>query len=186
MIYFEGKKIQVKAMINQISEKVTFTADMWTSINNSAFLSLTIHYTDTNWKLKSFLLDIIPIPISVRHTGLNMAETLINIINEYNLGDRILGLITDNAASMIVYGKIIKDELKKNFNNIRFSYYQCAAHILNLAVQEGFQLIDKAVQKVRSLMKCLKSSLLLLSSLKALCDMKNINYLIPEFDYATY
>jgi len=47
-IYFEGKKIQVKAMINQISEKVTFTADMWTSINNSAFLSLTIHYTDTN------------------------------------------------------------------------------------------------------------------------------------------
>jgi len=48
MIYFEGKKIQVKAMINQISEKVAFTADMWTSINNSAFLSLTIHYTDTN------------------------------------------------------------------------------------------------------------------------------------------
>ena len=184
-IYFEGKKIQVKAMINQISGKVAFTADMWTSINNSAFLSLTIHYTDTNWKLKSFLLDIIPIPISVRHTGLNMAEALINIINEYNLGDRTLGLTTDNAASMIVCGRIIKDELKNNFNNIRFSHYRCAAHILNLAVQEGLQLIDEAVQKVRSLMKCLKSSLPLLSSLKALCDMKNINYLTPELDCAT-
>jgi len=143
MIYFEGKKIQVKAMINQISEKVTFTADMWTSINNSAFLSLTIHYTDTNWKLKSFLLDIIPILISVRHTGLNMTEALINIINEYNLG-----LTINNVASMIVCERIIKDELKKIFNNIRFSHYQCVAHILNLAVQEGFQLIDEAVQKV--------------------------------------
>ena len=186
MIYFEGKKIQVKAMINQISEKVAFTADMWTSINNSAFLSLTIHYTDTNWKLKSFLLDIISIPISIHHTGLNMAEALINIINEYNLGDRTLRLTTDNTASMIVCEIIIKDELKKNFNNIRFLHYQYAAHILNLAVQEELQLIDEAVQKVWSLMKCLKSSLPLLSSLKALCDMKNINYLIPEFDYATY
>jgi len=77
-----------------------------------------------------------------------MTEALININNEYNLRDRTLGLITDNAASMIVCGRIIKDELKKNFNNIRFSHYQCAAYILNLAVQEGLQLIDKAVQKV--------------------------------------
>ncbi len=134
MIYFEGKKIQVKAIINQISGKVAFTVDMWTSINNSAFLSLTIHYTDINWKLKSFLLDIIPIPISVCHTSLNMAEALINIINEYNLGDRTLGLTTYNAASMIVCGRIIKDELKKNFNNIRFSHYRYAVHILNLII----------------------------------------------------
>ena len=148
MIYFEGKKIQVKAIINQISGKVAFTTDMWTSINNSAFLFLTIHYTDTNWKLKSFLLNIIPIPISVRHTGLNMAEALINIINEYNLGDRTLGLTTDNAASMIICRWIIKDELKKNFINIRFSHYRYTAHILNLTVQKGLQLIDKAVQKV--------------------------------------
>jgi len=77
-----------------------------------------------------------------------MAEVLINIINEYNLGDRTLGLTTDNAVSMIVCGRIIKDELEKNFNNIRFSHYQCAAYILNLAVQEELQLIDKAVQKV--------------------------------------
>ncbi len=34
-------------------------------------------------------------------------------------------------------------------------------------------------------MKCLKSSLPLLSSLKALCDMKNINYLTLELDCAT-
>jgi len=77
-----------------------------------------------------------------------MAEALINIINEYNLGDRTLRLTTDNTASMIVCEIIIKDELKKNFNNIRFLHYQYAAHILNLAVQEELQLIDEAVQKV--------------------------------------
>ncbi len=33
----------------QVSEKVSFTADMWIASNSQAFLSLTIYYIDSNW-----------------------------------------------------------------------------------------------------------------------------------------
>ncbi|CAJ0753236.1 18507_t:CDS:1, partial [Entrophospora sp. SA101] len=57
---YEEQKNKVKISIQQIIGKVSLTSDMWTASNNKAFLSLTIHYVDDNWKLNSFLLDIIP------------------------------------------------------------------------------------------------------------------------------
>ncbi|CAI2196506.1 16980_t:CDS:1, partial [Funneliformis geosporum] len=78
---FEKKKIDIKELIAKIPGKVSFTSDMWTASNGHAFLSLTIHYIDSDWQLKNFLLDIIP--FSIRHTGINMADAIMNVLYEY-------------------------------------------------------------------------------------------------------
>ncbi|CAG8778913.1 16207_t:CDS:1, partial [Cetraspora pellucida] len=57
---FENKREQLKLVLSQIPGKVSFTSDMWTASNGAVFLSLTIHYVNSFWKLNSFLLDIIP------------------------------------------------------------------------------------------------------------------------------
>ncbi|GBC48944.2 zinc finger BED domain-containing protein RICESLEEPER 2-like [Rhizophagus irregularis DAOM 181602=DAOM 197198] len=77
---------------------------MWTStISSEAYFSLTIHYIDQNWVLRHFLLDIIP--FKVRHTGINMAAAITNILNEFNLAGKTLALTTDNEFAMLKRGK---------------------------------------------------------------------------------
>ncbi|EXX60023.1 zinc finger BED domain-containing protein 4-like [Rhizophagus irregularis DAOM 181602=DAOM 197198] len=85
--------------LQKISSKVSFTADMWTStISSEAYLGLTIHYIDQNWVLRHFLLDIIP--FKVRHTGINMAAAITNVLNEFNLAGKALALTTDNESAI--------------------------------------------------------------------------------------
>jgi hypothetical protein len=153
---YQEKSQLIKQFVNQIPGKASFTADMWTAQNNAAFLSLTIHYIDQNWTFKTYLLDIIP--MNVRHTGVNMAEAIVNVLDEYNLGAKALALTTDNASAMLVCGRTIAKELEEKFNNSNFTHYRCAAHVLNIAVQEGLQLIDDVIGKVRSMMTYLRSS----------------------------
>ncbi|CAG8653042.1 24909_t:CDS:2, partial [Cetraspora pellucida] len=58
---FENKREKIKLVLLQILGKVLFTSNMWIALNSAAFLSLTIHFVDSSWKLNSFLLDIISI-----------------------------------------------------------------------------------------------------------------------------
>ena len=182
MKLFQDKKEHVKLVINQIPGKVSFTSDVWTASNGTAFLSLTIHYVDCTWKLKHFLLDIIP--LMVRHTGINMGDTIMEVLHEFNLVEKALALTTDNASSMVLCGSYISGELEK-YNNVNFSHYRCAAHILNLAVNQGLELIDRSIIKVRSLMSYIKNSSSVSNALKVLCNIKGIEYLAPEIDVKT-
>ena len=180
---FEEKRMDIKKTIAQISGKVSLTSDMWTASNNDAFLSLTIHFVDNNWVLKNFLLDIIP--FSIRHTGINMATAIMNVLQEFDLAEKTLALMTDNASSMIGCANYMAEELELDFNNFTFAHYRCAAHVLNLAVNQGMEFIDESILKVRSLMSYLRASSTTNAELKVLCDIKNIKYLAPELDIKT-
>ncbi len=180
---YKEKKEQVKLIMSNIPGKAAFTSDMWTASNGTAFLSLTIHYIDASWELKSFLLDIIP--MSVRHSGANIADAIMAVLYEFDLVEKTLALTTDNASSMLACGTIMAAELEREFDNLNFAHYRCAAHVLNLAVGQGIRLIDGSVGKVRALMTYIKSSHPLNEALKALCNMKGIAYLTPEVDVKT-
>jgi len=175
--------MDIKKTIAQILKKVSLTSDMWTASNNDAFLSLTIHFVDNNWVLKNFLLDIIP--FSIRHTGINMATAIMNVLQEFDLAEKTLALTTDNASSMIGCANYMAEELELDFNNFTFAHYRCAAHVLNLAVNQGMEFIDESILKVRSLMSYLRASSTTNAELKVLCDIKNIKYLAPELDIKT-
>ena len=154
MALYKEKK-EVKLVISNIPGKASFTADMWTATNGTAFLSLTIHYINTSWELKNFLLDIIP--MSVRHTGANMADAIMAVLREFDLVEKTLALTTDNASSMLFCGTIMAEELEREFDNLNFAHYQCTAHVLNLTITQGIKLIDESVEKVRVLVTYIKS-----------------------------
>jgi len=162
----------------RIPGKVSLTADMWTSRNFEAFLGVTIHYVDSNWKMQHFLLDIIP--FNGRHMGINMADAINNLLAEFNIKDKVLALTTDNESAMIVCGRLIAKELQYEFDNIEFSHYRCATHMLNLAAKQGLEMVDSSVEKVRSLMSKIKVSTRFCDDLRGLCQLKGIPYLKPE------
>ncbi|CAB4424695.1 unnamed protein product [Rhizophagus irregularis] len=107
------------------------------------------------------------------------------VLREFGLAEKTLALTTDNASSMVSCDKFIVEELENEFRNLDFAHYRCAAHVLNLAVGNGLNLICESVKKVRSLMSYIKTFQPVRDSLKALCEVKGINYLAPELDVAT-
>ena len=63
-----------------------------------------------------------------------MSKAIMQILYEYQLNEKTLALMTDNASAIVVCGRIIANKLKEEFDNLHFSYHRCAAYILNLAI----------------------------------------------------
>jgi len=161
----------------------SLTADMWSSVNREAFLGLTIHYVDSKWHLRNFLLDIIPFSIS--HSGMNIAQEIMRVLNEFNIFDKVIALTTDNESAMLVCGRNIMMALDSEFSSMTFSHYRCAAHVLNLGVKQGLELVSSSVRKARELMVKIKNSTQICDELRLLCDIKKIKYLKPLLDVET-
>lgn len=157
---------------------------MWTStINREAFLGLTIHYIDSDWRLCNFLLDIIPFTVS--HSGINISHEIMQVLDHFNISNKVIALTTDNESAMLVCGKEIASALDIEFSTMVFSHYRCAAHVLNLGVKAGLKLVDESVIKTRKLMNSIKNSTRLCDSLRLICNLKKIKYLKPILDVET-
>lgn len=66
-------KEKAKEDIQKVSA-VTFTADMWTSMNMEAYLAITCHFNDLSDKLGTVLLGVEHFPLS--HTSENLAQVV--------------------------------------------------------------------------------------------------------------
>ena len=94
---------------------------MWTStINQEAFLGITIYYIDLDWKLQNFLLNIIP--FKIKYSRMNIAQEIKRTLEEFNVSDRIITLITNNESAMIVCGREIALAIDDEFYSITFSH----------------------------------------------------------------
>ncbi|CAG8781953.1 26462_t:CDS:2, partial [Gigaspora margarita] len=118
------------SILHKISSKVVFTSDLWTASNGTSFLSLTIHYINSFWKLKHFLLDIILI---------KEANVIMDVLDKYGISEKTLALIMDNASSIILCGTIIAEELE-SFNDLTFL----------IIVGSGLDFIDESIKRMES------------------------------------
>src|SRR6185369_560551 len=75
--------------LKNVLEKLSFTLDCWTSINNIAFLGITCHFVDIDWCLKETLVDFIH--LSGSHFGENLAKEFLKIIDEdFNILTKVI------------------------------------------------------------------------------------------------
>ena len=72
----------LKVYFNNLSSKVALTTDVWTACTNQAYMSITLHWINDEWKMKCILLDLIP--LHERHTGVILANTMYDTISLHN------------------------------------------------------------------------------------------------------
>ena len=75
--------------------------------------------------------------------------------------------------------------MDREFSNLSFKHYRCAAHIINLAVKAGIKCVDSAIIKLRQLVIKVRNSPKLLDDLRTICSVKQKQFIMPVQDVET-
>ena len=120
------------------ASRVAITSDAWTSVTTESYVTITAHYISEDWQIVSHVLQTRAVYES--HTGAHMAGLLLDVVEEWQLTDKSVVLVTDNAANMISAAEIGK-----------FPHVKCFAHTLNLAAQRALKLptVSRLLGRVR-------------------------------------
>lgn len=118
--------------------RVSLTMDGWTSPYQDEFLGVTCHWLDTPWTQQELIIGFEPTETS--HSAECLLESLISIVERFNLQKKIHAITTDNASNMSKTMMLLEEYTRGRSDWAPFDakkqHVRCLGHILNLAVQE--------------------------------------------------
>ncbi|XP_049333290.1 E3 SUMO-protein ligase ZBED1-like [Astyanax mexicanus] len=158
---YEATLGKVKESLKSTKNKISLTADAWTSVATEAYLGITCHFISDEWELNSFCLTTLP--LEERHTGSNIAAWIEQTVEMFEIPPKkIMALVHDNGSNMVLAANILQE--KHGWISVH-----CAGHTLQLIVNNALKhpQISKALGASRCLVEHFKRSELASSKLKA-------------------
>ena len=156
---FKIEKENLKKQLGQIPGRVCLTSDCWTTCTNIGYISLTAHYVDKDWKLKSKILSFTH--MQPPHTGHDLALKVLEFLKDWGIERKIFSITLDNASSNDNMQNMLKEHLCLSNSlllNREFFHIRCSAHILNLIVQDGLKVASDALHKIRQSVHYVRAS----------------------------
>ncbi|KAK0132110.1 Zinc finger BED domain-containing protein 1 [Merluccius polli] len=109
------------------------TTDMWSSRTTHPYMSLTIHFIDQAWNLRSRCLQTSYFPED--HTGQEIARGLSEALESWGLNqDHLICVTTDNASNNILALELMNETTR----------LQCFGHRLHLAIASGYCKVSRS------------------------------------------
>lgn len=141
---YEWSHGQLSSLLRSSVTNIHLTTDLWTAKSRHGYLGVTATWLTSDFKFREALLscDHLPYP----HTGEVISEELFRIIGDWRLETMVFTIATDNGANMVKGIRLL------NTNHISSVERQpCAAHTLQLSVQEGLKQCKAIHRRVKSL-----------------------------------
>jgi|SRR5271163_624960 len=131
---YNKKKLTIKRMVAKSRSKINISFDLWTSPNYYAMAAVVGHFISAESKVESVLLalrDIIG-----PHSGANIAATVLDVLDEYEITPDRLGVFTlDNATNNDTCLQAIGKAYGWSRNDWKRYRLRCFGHIINLVAQ---------------------------------------------------
>lgn len=118
-------RLRLGTILNEL-DMACLTTDCWTSRDNKSYIAITVHFIDNNFNLKSILLSCHS--FLENHTSDNLCEQINKTLNAWNLRDKIVFAVSDNAYN-----------IQNALGQLKFKHFGCFAHTLNLIVQSALK-----------------------------------------------
>ncbi|KAL2938141.1 putative AC transposase, partial [Bienertia sinuspersici] len=139
--------------------RICLTCDGWTACTSRAYFALTAHFIDNDWKLNALILNFCRFPSP--HDGESIFQFVKSFLNEWDIEKKGFSITLDNASAN---DKMV-EKLRKDVHfssplplDGKYFHIRCAAHILNLIVQKGLQMVDVSVKKLCKVVRFIDSS----------------------------
>lgn len=171
---YELENNKLYGIINSNASRVSITSDLWTATEMSCYMSMAAHYIDAEWKLHKKLIGFAH--IKGPHNGENVGQELIKRLYDWNLDKKLFSFVLDNSSVNDVVIKDLLDDLRpKKVLRLNGSLFRvrCAAHILNLIVQDRLNCIQSVIKNVRETVKYVKGSTLRKEKFRFYADQVN-------------
>ncbi|KAL8471939.1 hypothetical protein ACS0TY_029252 [Phlomoides rotata] len=123
---------------------------MWTSsFHKKGFMAVTAHHIDNNWKLHSRIIGFIFVPCP--HTSDVLCEALLECFLEWNIDRKISTVTVDNCSTNDAMLNMLVQKLPDDALLLggKLIHMRCCAHILNLIVEDGLDVIQGAIDNIR-------------------------------------
>lgn len=146
---YEEIKQKLKNTMQEV-EGLSVTADLWCSMANDAYLSLTAHFITDEWAMQSVCLGTMP--VSDRHTGVNIVSWIEDKLAEFSIDPvRVVGFVHDSASNMKLSGQLLHEKYG-------WASESCAGHDIQLCLKDGLQIdvVDRAIGAARRLVEHFK------------------------------
>lgn len=143
----------------KIAKSISCTSDCWSSIAQESYITVTAHFIDDQWNPKSYTLTTHQ--LNDRHTALNLANQLEITFNKWEINQKMMAVVTDNAKNVLNAIDLLSNISEKN-------EFTCAAHTLQLAVHKGlkYDKIENLIQLCSKIVGHFKHSNLASQNLK--------------------
>ncbi|KAF7119442.1 hypothetical protein RHSIM_Rhsim13G0135100 [Rhododendron simsii] len=136
---YDVEKLKTMRLMERNKSRVSLTTDMWTSISKKrGFMVITAHIIDDSWKLQSRIL-----------SG-SIVSGLMDTFLEWNIDRKLSTLTVDNCTTNDAMIDLLLEKLGGDHIRCKSLFHvRCAAHILNLIVKDGLDVIKSSIVKVR-------------------------------------
>ena len=108
-------------------EHCSMTTDFWTSRACEGFVTVTCHIIDKEWNYLSYVLNTYQVTI-LSHTAEKKASELKAVTNRWNITEKVIRIVMDNASNMTVAVRLTP------WKNL---HVPCFAYTLNLIIQKA-------------------------------------------------
>ncbi|GKA00433.1 zinc finger BED domain-containing protein RICESLEEPER 2-like protein [Tanacetum coccineum] len=120
-------------------------------------MALTGHFIDNDWNLVKKVLNFCHLD---GHRGIDIGKGVKNCLNKWGFNN-ILSILVDDASSndaAIGFMKMIFEKKHDCLLSGEWFHIRCAAHIVNLIVQDGIKHVGKSIESIRCVVKWMKKS----------------------------
>ncbi|XP_058227212.1 zinc finger BED domain-containing protein RICESLEEPER 3 isoform X1 [Rhododendron vialii] len=143
---FRSMREDVRAILEQVSSKLSITLDFWSSYEQIFYMSVTCQWIDENWSFQKVLLDICHIPSPCG--GSEIYQTLVKVLKLYDIDNRVLSCTHDNSPDSVHACHTLKGDIDSQKVG-PFCYVPCAARTLNSIINDGLRTTKPVISKIR-------------------------------------
>ena len=132
---FRKQKRLLRKDLQEARSNIHLSFDLWTSPNYFAIIAIVAHYIDRDGARQTKLLALRQ--LKGEHSGVNIAQVVLNVVSEYKIGSRIGYFVLDNASSNDTAVDLILRTLYPQMTERQRKRrrLRCLGHVVNLAAQ---------------------------------------------------
>lgn len=164
--YYADCRAKLVEVLGSGVNSVALTSDIWSGNAKEDYLSVVAHFVNSNWQLEKRIIGLRLIDVS--HSGENIAERMLAVLEEYALTDKVFAVTLDNASANSNAMERLSPRLSAYVGEL-FLHQHCACHIINLIVKSGLKRLKPYLDAFRTAISFLNSSNQRIAAYKSYC-----------------